>query len=115
MRISDWSSDVCSSDLTRNPAELLQHRGAIVTADTRSKLLATAASIAAQTAYDDLSLSRICSLAQLPVSSFKAEFGDVQASIQASQQELQPHKLGRTSVQERRSPAVVITRVDTAI
>lgn len=55
--------------------------------DTRSTLLAAAASIAAQTPYDDLSISRICQLADVPVSAFKSEFGDIAAYIEAVQQE----------------------------
>lgn len=55
--------------------------------DTRSTLLAAAASIAAQTPYDDLSISRICQLAGLPVNAFKTEFGDLPAYIEAVQQE----------------------------
>lgn len=54
--------------------------------DTRSKLLAATASIAAQTPYDDLSISRICQLAEVPVSAFKSAFGDIPTYLEAVQQ-----------------------------
>lgn len=63
--------------------------------DARHKLFGNAPALAAQIRYEDLSISRLCELAQVPAHEFRAAFGDVSSYIEALQQEFLAEIRGR--------------------
>src|SRR3546814_6917129 len=91
MRISDWSSDVCSSDLSIRPAPRLltrtrflynctnqgpaRDRGAMRQGNVREALLEAAAKLFSRNGYNAVSMREIAKAANANVGSLTYHFG----------------------------------------